>query len=251
MKDADYTTMEGHAKVGQGFSERASQYGLKGVEDLDGFKPIFDTAKADPQRLKLMVAALTPAQRAEAKENVEQGMSYEDAVAAAKDELKLETASEAHAAARKGVPGFIQKQIDEILGEDAADELSKEQYRYMARGLLEEMRDAALEGKDDAAKAPYLYPKGHPLAGQRLAPFSAENTAPAWAKLKELRTKLTGKKLADVGDAANKGGGSRKGTPAGAPKGGGSETTGKDDVASAREHIRGVARAGIQKAGVT
>lgn len=203
VKQDEYARSEERLRGYDQTYDRLSKAGIKDMGKLEQFAPIVQAVESGRADIRLLTAALSPAEKKEAASEHAKGEESMEAIArriiAERDE---EHALRAHNESRGTVPKFIDEQIRSILGDEATDELSAKEYRWMARGLIEEQREADLSSGDPAKVAVWQYPEGHPLAGKRLAPFGEANTKGVWEALKAHRTARTGKQIGDVGRAA-------------------------------------------------
>ena len=206
VKESDY----------RGSTERLTAYEQRmqklGVKDLAELEPMADLFKPENRtRVQQMMGLLTPAAQQRVEDKAASGnMSREDVIKMVAEETAKAEAKRTYSDAEKShmdtaspkkVREYIQAQAKEMLG-DGVDEETVAAFVAEAYGRVHMAREDALESKDPAKLAAYMYPEGHPLRGSYLAPFNAENMKSVIDGLKDSASKRTGAVLGRIGRAA-------------------------------------------------
>lgn len=213
VAESDLQTLRRHEQSVRGFQplyDRLSKSGIKSEKDWESFEPIVKTArerKIDARAFSSMFSAEADADL-NGTEPKPQSIDIDGLKKQMLDEVRTEHFTLTHNEQRKNDSKVIEAAMSKVLGDDPADDYTKELVKRSVTNFLEDNRGT--------------YPEDHPLASKFLAPLSQELADKAVAHFAALKAKQKGAEMADRATAANT---VVKKTPTAA--GGGSSASGK------------------------
>lgn len=192
-------------------AERLTKFGIKGVEDLERYAPVFDTIrerKLDPKGFKTMFSP-----------EADHDLSGGNAQPRQFDESEFETrmmskverqfAEREHKAAEARHAQLIEELVKELVPD--ADDFSKEDARFILERQLESGRQT--------------YPREHPLHTEYLRPLSQDDAKKAAEWWKDRQAKRAGQSMDAKAKAAMAGSKAPAKAPAGNSSGQGTPNT--------------------------
>jgi hypothetical protein len=234
VPESEWSRLQQEHGTYRGYAERLGRYGFDRPEKLDEAGELLSMIGGGKINPKLLAQAWAAPQEQRPQGDEPEYLTAEQFEQKLAERERRNRILSEHEAAEKGWHDTFGKKLAEILGDDADDD-ERAIFENAARGMAYAAREKDI--------GQFMYPEGHPLRDERLAPFNDQNTKSVWETLSQLRTKMRGGVLARIGDAANKQ--TKQSTPAGGSGGGGKHTEPDADT-----QLQDVVKASMRAAGI-